>query len=581
MGIETLKDSLLRSLIHLPDSRTFHIYTLISEPVRDQDVFLYAAHRPKAYVRHVLVLLAQHPPQNMSERVFVCAIEAFLYTIPSSNSSILYISKVDSTGQGRHLRPNPTRTLVVAFLQHFITLATRPTENIWIHVFARAQNQYLFPNSAEYAGKRVLRDVSLCKWWKEALERAIQATEESSVGLYYLLPGYSAFEAKAMLYKFVTPTASDAYPWVYSHPYNQTIAPWPCGAAPAEDLQCSIAQLIPSLPDDPKARFLDEIASTPSESPDSRPALPTSPRPPKRIRTGSATMPPKEPALDSGQRQVSPVEPNAPTADRAGKNKAVSVTPGAQRALASVPMDEFWERMAFRQECSQGAVTGYFTAIFVSSSNGSTGVQAADAAIPGQQPTAVLERVISTLLNLDFGSTEHAIRATKVIENSIRAMCGVGAQTDNPSASEIEPAGNAADFRFAAGSSSKTELLERANDLSVAESVSTERKRKHPESESLILSQIDEEDDTAAPLRTRGPSRDDNNNHDPLAEPGAFASFVYGNVTVENPPLPADPPPLSAVNGAQAGGLSAGAGGEPIVTILQVRKKKRPAASSQ
>lgn len=530
-------------------------------------------------MRHVLVLLAQQPPQNASERVLACAIEAFLYTIPSSNSSILYISKVDSTGQGHHLRPNPTRTLVVAFLQHFITPATRPTENIWVHVFARAQNQYLFPNSAEYAGKRVLRDVSLCKWWKEALERAIRATEERFVRLYYLLPGYSAFEAKAMLYKFVTTTASDTYPWVYSHPYNQAIAPWPCGAAAAGDSQFSIAQLIPSLPDDPKARFLDEIASTPSEAPDSRPALPTSPRPAKRIRTGPAATSWEEPTLDSSQRQVSPAESIAPTANRTRQSKAVSVTPGALRALASVPMDEFWERMAFRQECSQGAVTGFFTAVFASgaSSKGPTGGQA-DGAVPGQQPIAVLERVISTLLNLDFASTEHAIRATKVIENSIRAMCGVGPQTDNPPGSEIEPAGNTTEFRPAAAGSS-TELLERANDLSVAESVSTERKHPEAEGESLILFRIDEEDDTAAP--PRGPPRDDNNNRDPLAAPGAFASFVYGNVTVENAPLPADPPPLSAVNGAQAGGLSVGAGGEPIVTILQVRKKKRPAASSQ
>lgn len=579
-----MKDSLLRSLTNLPDSRTFHLYTLISEAVRDQDVFLYAAHRPKTHVRHILVLLAQHPSQDASGRIITCAIEAFLYTIASSNSSILYISKVDSTGQGHNLRPNPTRTLVTAFLQHFITLATHASANLWIHVFARAQNQYLFPNSAEYAGKRVLRDVSLCKWWKEVLERAIQGTEERSLGLYYLLPGYSALEAKAMLYKSLGPTASDAYPWVYSHPYNQTIAPWPSGAAPAEDVQFSIAQLIPSLPDDPKARFLDEIASTPSEAPDSLPALPTSPRPPKRIRTSFPVAPSKEPSLDSSHRPISPTDSNSPSVERTRKGKTVSVTPGAQRGLASVPIDEFWERMAFRQECSQGAVTGFFTAALASSASGAssdgfTNWQG-DAAIPGQQPTAVLERVISTLLNLDFGSTEQAIRATKVIEDSIRAMCGAGAQPNNSSRSETRLIGdNTADFHLAAESSPATGLLQRDHDLSVAEgAVSTfrDKKDKHPEGESL--SQIDERNNIAVPLGTRGPSRDDNGNRDPCATPGPFALFVYGNVTVENAPLPS--PPSSAANGAQPGGLSTGAGGGPAVTILQVRKKKRPATSS-
>lgn len=577
MGIETLKDSLLRSLAQLPDSRTFHLYTLISEPIRDQDVFLYAPHRPKTYVRHVLVLLAQHPPQDPSKRVFACAIEAFLYAIPSSNSSILYISKVDTTGQGHHLRPSPTRTLVVALLQHFITPSVRPTANLWVHIFARAQNQYLFPNSAEFAGKRVLRDVSLCKWWKDVLERAIRGREEGSIGLYYLLPGYSAFEAKAMLYKSLAPAPSDAYPWVYSHPCNQSIAPWPSGAAPAEDAQFSIAKLIPSLPDDPKARFLDEIASTPSEAPDSMPALPTSPRPPKRIRTSSPPTSSKEPSLDPGQRQTSPTtESNLPSTGRTRKGKAVSITPGAQRALASVPVDEFWERMAFRQECSQGAVTGFFTAIFASPALGAPPGEPpnlhADTAIPGQQPTAVLERIISTLLNLDFGTTEHAVRATKVIEDIIWAMCGAGVQPTN--SSEAESAGNVAELPSAV-EPSLTRLLEHKNDSNVVESVSTDRDKKtHPEGESL--SQIDERSDTYALIRTRGPSRDgDDNNRDALGVPGPFTLFVYGNVTVENAPLPADPV-SSAVNGAQPGGLSSGAS----VTILQVRKKKRPAESS-
>src|SRR4051812_30606868 len=99
MDAPGLNKFLLTSLSRLPGSRTFHLYTIISEPVRDQDVFLYSPQRPKAHARHILILLSQQSPDSSSERVFVCAIEAFLYTIPSTNSTILYISKVDSTGQ--------------------------------------------------------------------------------------------------------------------------------------------------------------------------------------------------------------------------------------------------------------------------------------------------------------------------------------------------------------------------------------------------------------------------------------------------------------------------------------------------
>lgn len=648
MDTTSLKESLLHTLARLPDSRTFHLYTLVSEPIRDQDVFLYSSQRPKAQIRQLIILLAQHPPERPEERVFVCALEAFIYTIPSTGSSIIYVSKVDSTGQGAGIRPNPTRALVVSFLQYFTAPATRPAPHVWVHVFARAQNQYLFPNSIDYPGKRVLRDINLCKWWKESLEQVAQQTDPAWVKLYYLLPGYSSLEALGMLRQYTTNTAT-AYPWTYSHPYKQNYAPFPCGGAPGEDGNTSIAQLIPSLPDDPKARFLDEIASTPSESPDSRPALPTDPRPAKRIRT-NAPAPTKAP-VDAGgsltplrtSERVSPgVQESGGGINR--KGKVGSVTPGAQRALATVSADEFFERMGFRQECSQGAVTGFFTAIFpfpspITAATPAHSVPGSSSAspplnslyagptsnnkgtsddIPGQQPPFVLERVSSTLLNLDFGSTEHARRSTRLIEDSIRAMCGGSAGVESVPPSATPHASPPSNSGSEVSTSIRNEhgLTGEESRVGAEAEIGVTSARSGPTTPDLSqgseqhiapdpadnrrggsLSQIDEARIPAAaaiPSLKRGATagvatalpRDEGGidlGQNEILRSGPFG-LVYGTVTVTNAPLPL-PSPASAASGAAGltGSTIAGGGGAapvPNVTVLQVRKKKRPAAAA-
>src|SRR5260370_3999739 len=350
----TLRDALVDGLKGLPGTRTLDVYTLISNVVRDHELFFYSTNRPKVHVRHILVLLSQQDSNTQdARRVFVCAIESFLYSIPSTSSAILYVSKVDTTGQGT-VRPNPTGALVQAFLQYYASPETRPAPNIWIQLFARSQNQYIFPNSAEYLGKRVLRDMKLCKWWKDIFEKVAQRNDPNWVRLYYLLPWMPSLEALASLNNSLLGTSA-SYPWTYSHPYHQTDVVPPCGGNWLESDSLSIAQLIPSFNDDPKARFLDEIACTRSESTEAiviPKDFPTSPRPLKRVKTTEV----KENEGSSKTRSASALSSR--------KSSTNPASPISQKALAAVAVDEFWERMAFRQECSQGAVTRFFTDIF-------------------------------------------------------------------------------------------------------------------------------------------------------------------------------------------------------------------------
>ena len=506
-----LKQFLLDTLSSLPGARTLHLYTIIASPTRDKELFVYAPVRPKIHVRHHLILLAQHAPDKPAERVFVCAIEAFLYSIPSTSSAILYISKVDSSGQA-DIRPNPTRALVTAFLEYYSSPNNRPAPNLWIHVFARAQNQYLFPNSAEHPGKRVLRDISLCKWWKDVIEQVAMKNDPSWVRLYYLLPGYSSVEATAALNKSFSSTPG--YPWTYSHPYHQTDVCPPCGGPIEQDAQLSIAQLIPSFPDDPKARFLDEIASTPSEAPDALPKVPpTSPsRPQKRFRANP------EPEIDSSSASSS----TSPNKSRSNK----SVSPAAQRALAAVPIDEFWERIAYRQECSQGAITGFFAALFTSP-NSTRNLPivshfyepALPPSPPGELPLLLLERIITMLMNLDFGTTERARRATGVLEDAIRGLCDKGSSF-------------------------------------------VQQQQSQPRESSLADTSV--MDDMAETTNVGGSGAS-----------ASFEEYIYGCVILDNPPLPS-----VSVLSVGSGGIGSGGSEERPVTILQVRKKKRPAAPS-
>ncbi len=513
----TLRDALVDGLKALPGARTLNLYTLVSNIMRDHELFFYSTNRPKVHVRHILVLLSQQDTNTQDAGpVFVCAIEAFLYLIPSTSSSILYVSKVDTTGQGT-LRPNPTSALVQAFLQYYASPTTRPSPNIWIQLFARSQNQYIFPNSAEHSGKRVLRDMKLCKWWKDMFEKVAQRNDPNWVRLYYLLPGMSSLEALSSLNNSLLGTSA-SYPWTYSHPYHQTDVVPPCGGNWLEPDSLSIAQLIPSFNDDPKARFLDEIACTRSESTEAiviPKDFPTSPRPLKRVKTTEVKK------VNEGGSSSSNTQPaSAPSSRKSSTNPA---SPTSQKALAAVPVDEFWERMAFRQECSQGAVTGFFTAIFYTeqTSKVHTSTPHYEPALPPDPPggvsLVVVGRILGTLSNLDFGSTDRAVRSTNVLEDAIRGLCK--AQGASSLQSEPLTQSPAPQFQFVPS----------------------------------ILDEMAEEPTTTV-------------------EEARFERYIYAKLVLDNPPISGDH--------LGSGSMGQVKEAEPSVTILQVRKKKRPVGSS-
>lgn len=300
-----------------------------------------------------------------------------MYHIPNTSSAIFYVSKVDSTGQAAD--PSPTATLVRGLLKYYADPVTRPiqAEHLWIQLFARAQAQYLFPNSAEWEGKKWLSDIKLCAWWKRLLTRVIgelgkeEGEMKTKTKTFYLLPGYSEVEAENAL-KIASsnsgPLTVPEMEWVYGHPYSQSDTPMPC----ANEKMRHLGHYIPYFDDDPKSRFLDEIAFvTEGESPRR-----------KRARTES-----KEEVKGQGE-------------------------------MDNVTVDEFWERMSFRQECVAGAVTGFFTVVVtgaVVSGGGET---------VGLVSSQVKKRIMTSLLTaVEFSSRERGVKATETLESAIKGLC--------------------------------------------------------------------------------------------------------------------------------------------------------------
>ncbi|KAI8063772.1 histone acetylation protein-domain-containing protein [Gongronella butleri] len=174
------------------------------------------------------------------DECFVSGLEIFEYTsVRRSDDSkdgkettrrTVYISKIDTTGHAA--ARGVTKRLVLAYL------ASQPAGTT-VHVFARAQPQYLFAQSAKDARKRVLSDRQLVKWWYQVLD-GVDGTR------FWSVPGVDDELTALLDIGQPRPPIGDSTPtrWHYGHAYKRD----------------ALAQnVIPRFPDDSKARFLASV----------------------------------------------------------------------------------------------------------------------------------------------------------------------------------------------------------------------------------------------------------------------------------------------------------------------------------
>ncbi|KAL6706331.1 hypothetical protein ACN47E_005621 [Coniothyrium glycines] len=309
------------------------------------------------------VIQADIPALSTPEELLVLAIEVLIYT--TRNLTTIFVSKADSTGCLAELQlpraqsGSPLKTICGTFVSWLARERQRAGKKLVISLFARAQDQYLFPASIENKDKHVLDDRGLVKWWckvldpivwsykaeedrksftdrlteAETVEQRSQQTESTAKG-YLVIPGFEPYDT--LRYTPPPRTSNTQRRWAAAHPLLQ-IAPHP--SAPP---RC----LVPHFPDDPKARFLDELDD---ELPD----------------RGTDFM------------------------------IAQGGTPSRSHGLwkSVKTLDQFWEFMAFRQECSSGRIVGF---IWVVITPPQPAIPEQDEDFPSQQSDLQLQSRVSS-----------------------------------------------------------------------------------------------------------------------------------------------------------------------------------------
>jgi regulator of Ty1 transposition protein 109 len=331
---KSLKDLLAEQL---PKDVPFTFYHYSTPPTKSSSLFSAPpnAKSERTYCESHLLAASITPKDGetsgMPDELLILAIEVLIYTTRSLTT--IFVSKADSTGCLSELQlpraqaGSPLKVICGTFVSWLARERQREGKKLVVSLFARAQDQYLFPASIDNKNKHVLDDRGLVKWWCRVLDPIVwqyKAEEErkpfaerlkenhgaNSNGSalvpeaiakgYLVIPGFEPYDT--LRYIPPAPVPNTPRRWATTHPLLQ-IAPHP--AAPP---RC----LVPHFPDDPKARFLDELDE---ELPD----------------RGTDAM-----VADGG---------------------TPSRSTGIWKSVKT--LDQFWEFMAFRQECSSGRIVGF------------------------------------------------------------------------------------------------------------------------------------------------------------------------------------------------------------------------------
>lgn len=260
-----------------------------------------------------LLAISSPPERAGTVGPFIFAIEVFIYT--TKNRTILFVSKADSTGcqlgVSKAAGTSPLRAAATTFVDWLVDERQRSGIPCIISLFARAQNQYLFPGSESNAGKHILDDRQLVRWWCKTLDPIVRRRSKkdgSSQALlkqlkqrqgYLIVPGFDRHETTHFFPETWRADSVDEKVWKYGHPLYE-ISPYPA-AAP----RC----MVPRFPDDPKTRYLDDLDA---EIPD----------------------------RSSAEHKSSPSK-------RSGRWKSINT------------LETFWDTMAYRQECRSGRLVGF------------------------------------------------------------------------------------------------------------------------------------------------------------------------------------------------------------------------------
>ena len=333
----------------LPKDAEFTFYHLSTPPTRSAALFSAppGAKPERTYTEShflsVAITTSSAGPEERGE-VLCLAIEVLIYT--TRHLTTIFVSKADSTGYLSLLdlgkgHESPLRTITTTFLEFIVQTRRRKGKKVVLSLFARANDQYLFPGSVENPGKHVSDDRQLVKWWCRVLDPVLQHYPAAQDGngevtsqAYLIIPGEDSITPYLPQRVRLDPSLKAR--WKHGHPLLSLTR------HPTAPPRC----LIPHFPDDPKARFLDELDD---ELPDNN--------------TSSQNV------------EASPSKKGS----------------GHWKSVRS--LEQFWEMMAFRQECSSGRLVGFLWVVFASTTPEEEAIGESQESVESQQSIAEVPRL--------------------------------------------------------------------------------------------------------------------------------------------------------------------------------------------
>ena len=326
----------------LPRDFRFHVHHVVSQTTSCDPLFAPPpATKPDDTTQehHTLSVSIDHE----GALLHILALEAILYE--TSSLTTLFVSKADSTGyaylQETH-HPSSTRVIVCEFLRYLVNIRKREGIKFVISLFARAQDQYLFPGSIENPRKHVLDDRHLIKWWCRILNTVLRKTISKDASAsngqvpatiaqgFLKVPGCDDREVQSFFRK--DRNVGENSPWTHGDPLKTF------QAIPELPERC----LIPRFPDDPKARFAIDLDDELPENRIPEDSVVNGNRSEIIQENGNLPIPKHPPTAEYSPSQQQPPKPQSD---------------GKWRSVKS--LDQFWELMGFRQECAAGRLVGF------------------------------------------------------------------------------------------------------------------------------------------------------------------------------------------------------------------------------
>ncbi|KAI9632774.1 uncharacterized protein MKK02DRAFT_41084 [Dioszegia hungarica] len=429
----SLRDHLLSQLSALPNAQKLKVVALTSSPTRTSTLFPHTITHPRCFQVDYFVVLGTEvedsPPYPESSTtpsprlVLTSAISAHLYILPHSQTSILYISKVDSSAFPL-VSPNST-SLPSPSPEH----SSPPSYPTFSSPLPAP------PRSSESTSSREpnISGARLCGWWKGVYEAVAEVLvdqgrmEPGEVYLAYYLPPNSAYEASAFVGAPRRPLPV-GLGWKYEPPFA--------------------------------TRFLDEVAHEKAEgggdgvdgesgngaeaggggagaagkvkgNGEARGAKRDEKREEQaEVEKNHSTAAPSASEPSHPSHPLKPAQYSDKTSRRTTRSLDLVERQQTHAALARITPAEFWERIGFRGECAFD-VTGFFS-LGVSSPSPSvpavpataTQTSADPAPAPGHLSPAIVTRMQAALMNTDFHDLPNALEGSEAWLVSVAQIVG-------------------------------------------------------------------------------------------------------------------------------------------------------------